>query len=525
MKTFLVLLGIAIAGFTNAETASAKTVTYSIVVGNNSPPIEEPSIPQLRYADDDAIRYHQITSLLGESTLFSVLDADTQKRYPAVASITQLPSLSNIRNVVDRYRVAMHLDRKRGDSPVFYFIFNGHGARDRSGAAYFALLDGELTQAILYGDILDKLEADYSHVIVDACHAGGVVGIRGDFFANETNGQTTPVTQRDNLLVIESSEVSKRPNVGFILATSLGQESHEWSAIESGVFTHQLLSGLLGPADVNGDLNIEYTELQAFIAAANRNITNPRARSQVIAIPPAANTHAPLISLRGLRGVNVVQGRVGKLGHFFIELANGQRYLDAHLTAESMGYIVLPVRTVAYLRTANQEAVIKASAKFSELKMSAFKTAPRGSVDSSFRESLFSSPFGKSYYQGYVDSIGATGVTFPVFHDVGFRSQQDRSRKAAWVAASLSGLSATVALSTSLLAWRAKRDYDSTELQRPAFEAKTRFERNRTIAIVSGLSAVTAGAIAWYWWPTSKSTVSPMVDGNGGYSLSLQVSW
>ena len=56
----------------------------------------------------------------------------------------------------------------------------------------------------------------------------------------------------------------------MILATTLGQQAHEWSAIESGVFTHELLSGLLGAADVNADQRIEYTELQAFIAAANR---------------------------------------------------------------------------------------------------------------------------------------------------------------------------------------------------------------------------------------------------------------
>ena len=43
------------------------------------------------------------------------------------------------------------------------------------------------------------------------------------------------------------------------------------------MFTHELLSGMLGAADVNGDLVVEYTEVQAFVAAANRDIKDPRA--------------------------------------------------------------------------------------------------------------------------------------------------------------------------------------------------------------------------------------------------------
>jgi len=34
------------------------------------------------------------------------------------------------------------------------------------------------------------------------------------------------------------------PTVGVVIATTAGQEAHEWSQLESGVFTHEVISGL-----------------------------------------------------------------------------------------------------------------------------------------------------------------------------------------------------------------------------------------------------------------------------------------
>ena len=313
-------------------TVQAGRVSYAIVIGNNAPPQYSPEALQpLHYADDDAIRYDQLFSRFANTQLLVVADADTQKRYPDVAARSQLPTLENLRRIVADLAIQMKRDRERGDQPILYFAFSGHGARDDHGGAFLAMLDGPLTQDLLY-ELIGGLPTEFTHLIVDACNAGGVVGVRGGtgFFAAEGNTHAAPTTPAEVEPILQATPLANHPNIGVILATTLGQESHEWSAIESGVFTHELLSGLSGAADVNGDLMIEYTEIQAFVASANRDIKDPRAAPQIIARPPARSLREPLVSLRALAGTHIVRGDASKLGHFYVELENGQRYLDAH---------------------------------------------------------------------------------------------------------------------------------------------------------------------------------------------------
>ena len=77
-------------------------------------------------------------------------------------------------------------------------------------------------------------------------------------------------------------------------------QAHEWDAYQRGVFTHEVLSALRGAADVNGDGRIEYSELAAFLAAANREVADPRARPQVVVQPPRSDRRAPIVDLAAL---------------------------------------------------------------------------------------------------------------------------------------------------------------------------------------------------------------------------------
>ncbi len=55
-----------------------------------------------------------------------------------------------------------------------------------------------------------------------------------------------------------------------VIATARDQQTHEWDAYAGGVFTHQVISGLRGAADVNRDGRVEYSEVHAFLTSANR---------------------------------------------------------------------------------------------------------------------------------------------------------------------------------------------------------------------------------------------------------------
>jgi hypothetical protein len=524
MKALVVAILVALA----APAHAGKDVRYAIVIGNNAPPASGTTekLAPLRYADDDAVRYYQLFSRLGEAHLLAVLDATTQRRYVGLAARALPPTGQNLRDLVGQLGAKMAADRQRGDRPVLYFAFSGHGARDAHGDAFLALQDGSLTQRALYEDVLGKLPAVVVHVMVDACNAGGVVGVRGGgFFATEQQATTTRASADDMRPILEATPLAKYPHIGVILATTLGQEAHEWSEIEGGVFTHELLSGLSGAADVNADKVVEYSEVQAFVASANRDIKDPRALPQVIAQPPAANRSAVLVAISAMSNVRLVTGDASKLGRFYIELDNGERFLDAHLAGTSVT-LALPADYTAYLRAGDREATLPArtNVKLSELRLTPRAVASRGSIETEYREALFASDYSRSYYQGFVDSVGVLGVQFA---DVGQRSDrgpQTQSKRPAITAAAIAGVAAGTALVTGGLALSAKRDYESTNLQRPAEEARARYNRYLPLAIGSGAVAVAAGALSIYLWPRGTTRLTPAATGDA-YSLGLEVAW
>src|SRR5687767_14670864 len=386
-----------------SSVADARELAYAIVIGNNAPPTTgAEKLRTLRYADDDAVRYYQLLSRLGETQLLAVLDAPTQKRHHGLGALALPPTVQNLRDTVDAFAAKMADDRRRGDRPTLYFVFTGHGSRDAKGEAFLALHDGVLTQRALYEDVIARMPAALVHVIVDACHAGGVVGVRGGFFGTEKDAKTTPVQASDTASLLEATPLAKYPHIGVLVATTLGEEAHEWSEIESGVFTHELISGLLGAADVNGDRVVEYSEVEAFVAAANRDITDARAVPHVIARPPATNRSAPLVALGSLANMRFLQGDASQLGHFYVELANGQRYLDAHLRGGKVA-LAIPDDTRAFLRTRDREASLptRGTIAFADVRLAPRTTAARGSIDDAYRASLWASDFGRSYYQGF----------------------------------------------------------------------------------------------------------------------------
>lgn len=506
-------------------TASANRVSYAIVIGNNAPP--QTGTPEklapLRYADDDAIRYYQLFSRFAQTQLFVVADAATQKRYPELPAGAMLPTLENLRHSVADLAVRMQHDRARGDQPVLYFAFSGHGARDDHGGAFLALLDGPLTQDVLY-DLIGGLPTQYTHLIVDACNAGGVVGVRGGtgFFAAESDTRAAPATPAEVEPILEATPLAKHPNIGVILATTLGQESHEWSAIESGVFTHELLSGLAGAADVNGDLVVEYSEIQAFVASANREVKDPRAVPQIIARPPAANLREPLVALKALSGTHLVRGDAAKLGHFYVELANGQRYLDAHTDA-AIAFAV-PDAVPAYLRTSDAEVAlpVRGAIALASLVLGPLGVSSRGSIDDAYQRALFASGYGRAYYQGFVDSTGALGVTFT--DDIVVTDQHPRGKAPAYGFTALAGVAAIASVTTGVLAFQARSDFNNTQLQRPADDAKHRYERYLPISIATGATAIAAGVVAYWLWPRAKIQITPTAEA-GAYGLGVELPW
>lgn len=402
----------ALATFAISASVRADVRAYAIVVGNNAPPTGEAGqgLSPLEFADDDAIRYAALFEQFARDTvLLTVLDTSTRRRFPEMRPL--LPRISELRAALARLAPQMQADLDRGDDPVLYFAFSGHGATRADGEAFLSLLDGALTRELLLEDLLAPLPARQIHVILDACHAAGVVGIRGRSGV-ELDASTRSLERRTSQQWLERRSLARLPHIGVLVATTAGEQAHEWSALESGVFTHEVLSGLWGAADVNEDLRIEYSEIQAFVAAANRTVADPKAVPRVIARPPETDPHSPLVDLSALRQSLWITGDASELGHFHIELDNGQRHADVHRTGSLT--IALPGAGTAFLRTDESEARIELRpggvVGLGKLAMVERSTAPRGAIDAQYRRELYREPFSADYYRGYVDSAGLVGV-------------------------------------------------------------------------------------------------------------------
>lgn len=513
--------------------AAARTVSYAVIIGNNAPPSEpaQSALSPLRYADDDAVRYYLLLSQFARTTLLSTLDDATQKRHGKIAAVARVPTLEALRQVFASLGNDMRLDREAGNDPVLYFVFSGHGAIAESGDAYLVLADGRLTQRVLFDELIGSLPTPRTHLIVDACHAAAVVGARG-VFDQEVDGKTAPATPSELIAITEGGSLERFPNVGVIAATTLGNETHEWSAIEAGVFSHEVLSGLAGPADVNGDREIEYSELHAFVANANRSIANPKAVPIAVSRPPRANRREPIIRLAHLQRSFLLSGDVGVWGRFSIELADGQRIVDAHVSSERPTTIALPIGETVFVRTAAGDARVTSTGKpvaVNDLRLGPATIASRsGTVDADYRQHLFASPYGPTYYRGFVDSQGLVSVDFDVTLRIQgtVREAPERPGSTPWYrsprpyAYTLAGVAVlfgTFAVVAGREALEARQEFADAPSQYEAWGPAHDYKDTTTAFWVTASISAAAGLGSWYLFSRSHQvTVAPTVDPQSG---------
>ncbi len=518
-----VTLALVIAGLLlGASEARAAERTYALVVGNRVPPASHDGLKTLRFADDDAIRWAELLRRLpGATQLLTVLDRDTRARHTDV-TIAGTPTLAAVRKSMAALSKQAEAARKGGDRVTFVLVFSGHGAVRTDGESFLALLDGELTREVIFTEIIEPFPADVVHVVIDACHAGGVVGVRGDDdeFAEEIDGTTRSVTEDDAQKWLHARTLARFPHVGVLAAASAGEQAHEWSEIEAGVFSHEVLSALWGAADINGDLRIEYSEVQAFVASANRGIDDPRAVPKIVAHAPDAFPHSAIVDLGALRDAVFVTGDASGIGRFHVELPGGRRHLDAHLDTAA-ATIALPAGGTSYLRTDDAEVAIDGAAWFEHLHLAPQDSAARGSRSEAYRRGLFREPFNLDYYRGYIDSIDSPSVRFDVKRraitapapapvlspprapvDTTPRRRRTppdpatRMRRGGIAVGVLAGAATTAAIVTGALAGKTRAEFDATDLEAPSHELADRHRGLAAAAIATGTTAAVGWAVS-----------------------------
>lgn len=391
--------------------AAAPKHVYVLAIGNNSsaPTREGPNgtngqtLEQepLHYADDDAAAFFEFTEPFAKMGVLLVdMDADTRRRFPTEAAIARPATIAQLRAAVGGLRAAVLQDQANGVQASVLIFYSGHGARS-AGEAHLVLRDAALTRDLLYDEVLAALPAQYIHLFVDACYAEAVVRPR-DVDASVVQLGPDLLNQYEN-----TRTLTRFPNVGAVIASTGASQTHEWDVYGHGVFTEELLSGLRGAADVNGDGRIEYSELQAFLAAANREVKDVRARLAVVIRPPTADQHTAIVDLAALGAQSRLSGIPGSAGHIFLEDHFGNRLADLHGEIGSAVSLVLPPGRVIYLHGRHGEAQISLhpgeTVMFSQLTLSESSARARGAMGDAMAMGLFASPFGPSYYRGFVD--------------------------------------------------------------------------------------------------------------------------
>ncbi len=210
------------------EAPQAGPATYAVLVGSNQ---AGPGQQSLQWAVRDAERVRQVLVELGG------YDPDN-------VQLIEDPTPSELLGSLDGVAAKLGAHAAQDEDAVFLFYYSGHAK-----AQGLELGANELRLEQLEAK-LEAMPAAFTLVVLDACQAGAISGVKGatpaaDFSHNASEGLSTR-----GLAVLASST-----------GTELSQESEE---LEGSYFTHHLITGLRGAADDNSDGRVTLSEAYAY---------------------------------------------------------------------------------------------------------------------------------------------------------------------------------------------------------------------------------------------------------------------
>lgn len=394
------------------------THQFALIIGSNA--TLDASTDPLRFADDDAAAMAELLTEVGyDVALVTTLDVESQALHPDLVRTAFDPSPEGLDAAWTQLRKRM--DAVDGEVELLIY-YSGHGDVGPDGQGYLTLTGGKLTRNRLFSEILEGSPADHNHVLIDACRSEQFVLTRGKkTWKDDRSGEDG---REDVGRYLGKNHLGGHPDTGVIVAHSADQQTHEWERYRGGIFTHQLLSGLRGGADLNGDGAVEYSEIGAFVAAANSGVKDPRARLSVTVRPPAEDQRQPVLRHEDVSSQRVLYFPEGEDQRLYtVEDSRGVRLADLRRAGDRPGYLRLPDGDMFVSRRSAdgagdaQEATIPADVggrtEVLELSFTRTKRAARGALDQAFRAGLFATPYGPGYYTGYTDTRGLLGVEDP----------------------------------------------------------------------------------------------------------------
>ena len=458
--------------------AAAAPLVLAVGVNRSS----DPSLPTLRYADDDAVAALELfDSDAGSTWLLSELDAETQELHPRRVESARPPTKAELLRAVAEMRVRVEGMVAQHEQPVVHIWLIGHGDHDERGRGFFALQDANLTQEALTDWVLKPLQrAGRIHLLIDACHAESMVRWR----ARVENADPTALAQQD------FGAFERPANVGVVVAARSTQKTFEWEEMHAGIFSALVRAGLRGAANVDGDDAVSYPELSAYVAAALQGIPVPTARPTLMAIPPRMDERASLSELGWFRNAVPFTAELSALGPTRVDDDRGLWLTGGRFEPGYQVSVWLPKDQSLWLRSDNLEYPLVVNPS-GALEMGPAQRAAqlRGPVHVALKQGLFAKAYGPAFMGGYLAANAAAPATQRM---VAKPSQPWPVRHwPLWLAApglGLAGALGALSLGGGALAAFFAWQYAQTDYERTAAEARQR------LAVASAVGAISACA-------------------------------
>jgi len=232
MKRALPIITCALTALIALHSAHGETRRLAIVVGNNA---GSGALPPLRYAEADASKLASVLLELGgvESSDLALLQGKT---------VVQLNEAFN--TAKDKVR-AWH--QEASTRVILIFFFSGHSDGEVLEIGKEKLAFGAARRS------LAETGADLRLTIIDSCKSGALLASKGG-----TPGPDFQIRLQDDLLTTGEAVLTSSA------ADEIALESKE---IGGSFFTHHLVSGLRGAADVSGDGIVTLAEVYQYAFA------------------------------------------------------------------------------------------------------------------------------------------------------------------------------------------------------------------------------------------------------------------
>jgi len=270
--------------------ASAGVRRYALAVGSN---YGAPDRPTLRYAVSDAQNFSRVLETLG-----GVDRSD-------LVLLTQ-PTLGELEDAMEAIRQRVDASPEEERSQVLVY-FSGHA--NETGL----LLGEEVFSYRSLRNWMDLLNADVRIAVLDACASGAITRLKGS-------------RRRKAFLVDISSDMRGH---AFLTSSSADEVAQESDRIGASFFTHYLVSGLRGAADVSGEGMVTLNEAYQF--AFNETLgrtteTQAGAQHPSYDINLSGTGEVVMTDIRETSAVLVLDEDLG--GRFFVRNSNQQLVVE-----------------------------------------------------------------------------------------------------------------------------------------------------------------------------------------------------